>query len=198
MANEFVKKETDPKSYQERKKNWEEIKRLGPIAGKFPKIVSRGPCDKRGIDTDEMRYHERRGGWEELSSDPEYWKRERRRKYGSDRRKQSDKRIIGNRRRAIKDRRGNPLSKPPHDSRYLPEDLLEARAVSGGATKRQRSMSLGSSIVSAPKYVPPVSSKARGESKDLSSFPFENTFPGWKGTLRSVAISVRNLFRRKG
>lgn len=151
----------------------------------------------------ERRLNERRKNWErvkQLAFDSDFWKFESRRKYAFDQRKKPDKRTVKDRRRAErrkKERRGDPLSRPPHDSRYLPSQVMQARVVSGGI-KRDRPSLVSPEKLAEPtlKYKPPVSSSlpVRQDSKELNPSPLGATFPGLMQALNSAGRAVRRVW----
>ena len=96
--------------------------------------------------------------------------------------------------RRKKERRGSvPVWRPvmlPHE---LPEQVAKARAVSGGASRRQK---LEISVnLSRPTPVYKASSVAsfvkQEHSKKFELSPFEATFPGWKEWFMVVGRMIR-------
>ena len=154
--------------------------------------VLHSPFDRRKNKT-ERRAPERRREWEKiksLGSGSEYWIGNRR-KFGQDRRKQADKRVE-DRRKGLPDRRYYKPAKILYDTRYMPEDLREVQAVSGGADRKLKpSVSASGGPIDLTKKPVSQPSSFRSSSSDSSSKPEESWF---RATLREVGESLRSLW----
>ena len=169
--------------------------------------MSSSPCERRKGEVDRRKKEQRRNwsiGYE--LRDENWWKHEelvgRRSKSKEKRgstpnRRKMDRRKWDNRKgeeRRKKERRGGtPIRRPYMSPRYVPEQVMQARAASGGTARPQKiaggtappgPAKIYNHVASAQKSTAPALPTAQWSPEDLEPSPFESTFPGVLSSLK--------------